>query len=251
MLVKSLLSLAVVLGVTALAGCGGGDEEADQTDSALVESNKVQFRLAAFIPCDGIDFFGVYDGDGRSFSYAGAAESSRALLDVTVDPEGFDPVTPRGFPTKKFSGSDVASQQGWCAQLKSNATPERTGYADLGRVFATVTDQPDSQGYAVTRAHLEMHAKNPLVFLAPNLDGVLDLDIYYVREGGKKKPKYVTYAGYHDPFPSWELYVDQVPMIQHDARRDGNGPTGLVPGAEISRTGLCTRQGATWSCVED
>ncbi len=237
------------------AACAGTTEDTESTDDALVETSRVDLRLAAFIPCDGVDGFGIYDGDGRSFSWEGAAVSSRILLDASVDPEGADTVKGRVFPSEKFNRSAVASSNGWCVKLRAGARPERTATADASGITARITDLPDQQGYAITRVTLDGHAKNPLVFLAPQADGVITVDIWYAREGGKKKPRYVTYSGYHDAFPSWELYVDQVPVFQYDALRHSSGPLDLFPGNEVDHRGTCTRRarggaGPLWACRE-
>jgi hypothetical protein len=248
---------ALLLFASITTACAGVEDDVDTSSEALVETNKVQIRLAAFIPCEGIDGFGIYDGDGRSFGHDAAAQSSRVLLDATIDPAGFDPVTARVFPSKKFSSSAVERKNGWCVDLRAGAVPERTATADASRVFATISERPDWQGHAVTRVRLEAHARNPLLWFSPNLDAVMELDIYYTRTGGTKKPRWVTFSGSHDAFPSWELYVDRVPVIQHDALRDSNGPIDLLPGNERSHSGLCTRQapsattGAVWTCEED
>ena len=248
---RAALASLTALSVSAL-GCAASDEEdIEATDDELAESSKVELRLAAFIPCEGISALGVFDGDGRSFSYEGAAESSRTLLDVTLDPDGPDPVAGRAFPSKKFSGAAVAAQSGWCVRLRPGAQPERTAVADASRVFARVDEnRPDWQGYAVSRVHLEMHAKNPLVFLAPNLDGVFDIDVYYAREGGRKRPVWVTFVGRHDQFPSWELYVDGAPVFLYDALASGAGPLDLLPGNDVTHAGLCERRPSGWSCAE-
>lgn len=239
------------------SACAARDGE-EGLDQALAEDNRVQLRLAAFIPCEAVDWIEVYDGDGRSFSWEGGAESSRALLDVLVDPEGEDEVTPRGFPSKKYKKSDVASADGWCGKLKASSVPTQTAYADLSRVFATVSDRPDWEGYAVTRVRMEVHANNPIPIFAPNTDAVVELDIYYAREDGAKKPKFVSYSGSHDRFPNWELYVDKVPVFQYDAQKGGVGPLNLfpIPLRKRRHSGLCTRQdsgpaGAVWSCQAD
>src|SRR5690242_6221129 len=100
---RPLLALSFLALATA---CSAASEtDAEQSSEALGETSRVELRLAAFIPCQGIDTFGVFDGDGRSFGYDVAAESSRVLLDVTVDPAGADRVTPRGFPSKRFPSS--------------------------------------------------------------------------------------------------------------------------------------------------
>lgn len=252
------LAFAALVALTSLAaaGCQGAAEAeiVDTSEDELV-SRTTGLRLAAFIPCDGVDTFGLYDGDGRGFSYAGAAESSRALLDVSLDPDGDATFKPTMFPSKKFSGAAAASKRGWCVTLKDGARADRTAVASADRVFATVredarTERVGSTDYSVTTARLEAHAKNPLIpfGLAPNTDAVVVVEVYYLLVGGKKTPRWLTFAGYHDAFPSWELYADGQPVFQYDVLASGKGPTDLFPGNEREVSGVCGKVGARWTC---
>lgn len=253
------LAAAVALASLALGGCQAAaeDELVDTSEDELV-ARTTGLRLAAFIPCDGVDTFGLYDGDGRGFSYTGAAESSRALLDVSLDPDGDATFKPTMFPSKRFSGTAAASKRGWCVTLKEGARAERTAVAGSERVFAVIdqgarTERVGSTEYSVTTARLEAHAKNPLIpfGLAPNTDAVVVVEIYYLTVGGKKTPRWLTFAGYHDAFPSWELYADGQPVFQYDVLASGSGPTDLFPGSEREVSGVCGKVGARWTCQRE
>lgn len=249
-----LPTLAVALTSLGAAGCGAElDEDTATSEAANTAKTTTDLRFAAFIPCEGVDQMGLFDGDGRSFDHDGAARSSRLLLDVKIDPNGPDTVTPKGFPSKKFSGSALASKSGWCAKLKPGAVAEKEATASLDRVTASVREkartwQGGSVTYDVTEVQLDAHGKNPLVFFAPNADGVCSLDVYYPRGTTSKAPKWIVWACSHDAFPSWELYIDKQRVLAYDVLAAGGGPFDLIPGNEERAQGVCESVNGRWDC---
>lgn len=248
------LLLRVVSAITvvvATAACGSADtgEDTGEGTGALGPTTTTKLRLAAFIPCAGVDAFGVFGGDNRGFGNDAAATSSRLLLDVSLNSQGTDTFAAKSFPSTKFSSSAVDRKDGWCVTLQSGARPEKTATADTGRVFATIQENSGTWNeYTLTHVRLEAHGKNPLVFFAPNADAVIDIDVYYQKVGGKSVARWITFSGNHDPFPSWELYVDGATVFQHDTRATGHGPFDLVPGGEIQESGVCEHTTTGWRC---
>lgn len=247
-------TLTLALGSLGAVGCGAEiDEDAATSEAANTAKPTTDLRFAAFIPCEGVDQMGLFDGDGRSFDYEGAGRSSRLLLDVTVDPNGPEKITPKGFPSKKFSGSAMESKSGWCAKLKPGSVPEKQATASLDRVTAQVREnartwQGGAVTYDVTEVTLDAHGKNPLVFFAPNADGVCNLDIYYPRGTTAKTPKWIVWACSHDAFPSWEFYIDKQRVLAYDVLAAGGGPFDLIPGSGEQAQGVCESRSGRWDC---
>lgn len=250
-------SLIILSLASMVTGCSTDlDEDAEQAEQDLV-AGRTRLRLAAFIPCDAVDAMGLYDGDGRSFSHDGAMKSSRVLLDVAVDPNGQDTSERHMFPSKKFDKADLVSKSGWCAKMRSGAVPKATKTANGDDVYAVIKEDArvqklGGQSFSVTEITLEAHAKNPLLplGLAPNADATVKVELFYPLSPGKAKgaPSWLTWAGNHDAFPSWELYVDRVPVFQYDVLAAGKGPTDLLPGDQRKTSGVCERKAATWTC---
>lgn len=212
-------------------------------------------RWAAFIPapCEGVEFFGMYNTNNRSFSYDRALLESKVALDVDV---GADEATSR---VQKHVGesiryrddgnwAQIAGMPPWCRKAPPSPVVEyRAQENDAGE---TVQIGALSNGVQhVTMNMLARNAASPAPAEAtPAIEARCDLDVRYEYLSGAYRAREVAFDCKHKKMPSYELYVGGVAAFTHSVTDTNGGPQDLAAPPGIHKIGSCGATASGWAC---
>lgn len=198
----------------------------------------VEIKIRAFIPCEAVDFYDVFDafqdqmygGDGRTFNYDQGTSRLDKTVIVTTDPLREPRISPPQtwtVDTTQYSEDDGEEIPGlnkpWCKNLKPGAVPEVKSQtiSDIATVFRT------NEG-VMTKLNIDLG--NPFAFgVYPNTNGIFNI---HIRQNGSSPPQY-RITGNHDGFPAYEIYINRKLVYCYNPIDSGDSPASLLGGSDI------------------
>ena len=178
----------------------------------------------------------VAGGDARGFSVDGGSSRCEINAKFHFGGDGTSPAlsdVSRSFgESTNYSLEDtvaVAGKPEWWRDLRAGAQPTERGRQSVTDQRLSVALGGSSHAGVVSMAEgavvvtLQVHASDPIISLAADIDATLELLLKV--DGDRVK---VRVIGGHDEFPAYELYANGTLIYAYDPVAQGGTPIGLL-----------------------
>ena len=205
------------------------DPAADHLESEIV--------LAAFIGCQSLGWSdwttGCFTGDNRGYDYGSAMSRSRLAGRAMLAGEGAPSTQAYVGETHSLNCADTVGD-GTCTEIKEGAQIQATKRAPI----SSIKIQPVGLSPSQDKVRIVFSGKNPLVALAPAIDGTVDVFVSYeVVDGRRTRVAGYSISGSHDGFPAWEMYINGTRVHEYDPIPNGCTPLSLAGGCSQQMSG--------------
>lgn len=206
---------------------------------ATAPASGVDVKLRVFIPSPAVGFETgslqvgqAFGGDGRSFAYSGGTSRAEIHARIGLAQAGGTPsltVIDRHWgESTEYDVADVDYVSGrpfWWLEKRAGVTPKQRATLTLSDDNLSIKAASDN---GLTRVSLKVDGGIPFMSSAPNINA--DLELYLKVENGRLKARI---EGDHDGFPSYELYVEQTRVYEHNSVAADQTPLSLSPPSEF------------------